>query len=54
MLCRRRGRLVSEGLSLSSSRLAEDERQVPCGENFKKYVVHLDSAFAIHCMECSP
>lgn len=49
MLCRMGGRLVSEGLSLSVLRLAEDERQVPCGDDYKKYVVHLDSGFAIHC-----
>lgn len=49
LLCRMVGRLVSAGLRLSFLRLAEDERQLPCGDNFKKYVVHLDSGFAIHC-----
>jgi hypothetical protein len=42
-------RLVSAGLRLSFLRLAEDERQLPCGDKFKKYVVHLDSGFAFHC-----
>ena len=42
-------RLVSAGLRLSFLRLVEDERQLPCGDKFKKYVVYLDSGFAIHC-----
>jgi hypothetical protein len=45
-----RGRLVSEGLSLSALSLAGDGRQLPCGDDSKKYVVHLDSGFAIHCI----
>ena len=49
MLCKMVGRLVSAGLRLAFLRLAEDERQVPCGDNIKKYVVYLDSGFAIHC-----
>jgi hypothetical protein len=44
-----RGRLVSEGLSLSILSLAGDQRQLPCGDDYKEYVVHLDSGFAIHC-----
>ena len=44
-----RGRLVSEGLSLSVLSLAGDQRQLPCGDDYKEYVVHLDSGFAIHC-----
>ena len=43
------GRLVSEGLSLSVLSLAGDQRQLPCGDDYKEYVVHLDSGFAIHC-----
>ena len=49
LLCRMRGRLVSEGLSLTVLSLADDHRQLPCGDDYKKYVVHLDSGFAIHC-----
>jgi hypothetical protein len=49
LLCKIGGRLVSAGLSLSCLRLADDERQAPCGDNLKKYVVHLDSGSAIHC-----
>ena len=49
MHCRMRGRLVSEGLSLSVLSLAGDQRQLPCGDDYKEYVVHLDSGFAIHC-----
>ena len=47
-----RGRLVSEGLSLSVLSLAGDQRQLPCGDDYKEYVVHLDSGFAIHCNFC--
>jgi len=46
-----RGRLVSEGLSLSALSLAGDGRQLPCGDDYKKYVVHLDSGFAIHSVD---
>jgi hypothetical protein len=49
LLCRMGGRLVSEGLSLSDLRLADGERQLPCGEDCRKYVVRLDSGSAIHC-----
>ena len=45
-----RGRLVSEGLSLSILSLAGDQRQLPCGDDYKEYVVHLDSGFAIYCI----
>ena len=48
-----RGRLVSEGLSLSILSLAGDQRQLPCGDDYKEYVVHLDSGFAIHCILAS-
>ena len=44
-----RGRLVSEGLSLTVLSLAGDQRQLPCGDDYKEYAVHLDSGFAIHC-----
>jgi hypothetical protein len=44
-----RERLVSEGLSLSVLSLAGDQRQLPYGDDYKEYVVHLDSGFAIHC-----
>jgi hypothetical protein len=43
------GRLVSEGLSLSALSLAGGERQLPCGDDCRKYVVHPDSGSAIHC-----
>jgi hypothetical protein len=41
-------RLVSEGLSLSALSLAGGERQLPCGDDRRRYVVHLDSGSAIH------
>jgi hypothetical protein len=34
---------------LSVLSLAGDQRQLPCGDDYKEYVVHLDSGFAIHC-----
>jgi hypothetical protein len=43
------GRLVSERLSLSVLRLADGERQLPCGDDYGKYVVRPDSGSAIHC-----
>jgi hypothetical protein len=44
------GKLVSAGLSLSALSLAGCERQLPCGDRCKEYVVHPDSGFAIHCI----
>jgi hypothetical protein len=49
-----RERLVSEGLSLSVLSLAGDQRQLPYGDDYKEYVVHLDSGFAIHCIDLRP
>jgi hypothetical protein len=42
-------KLVSGGLSLSILSLVGHERQLPCGDHCKEYVVHPDSGFAIHC-----
>jgi hypothetical protein len=42
-------KLVSGGLSLSILSLVGHERQLPCGDHWKEYVVHPDSGFAIHC-----
>jgi hypothetical protein len=50
LLFRTGGRLVSEGLSLSALRLAGCGRQLTCGDDYKNYVAHLDSGFAIHCI----
>ena len=36
-------------LSSLALSLAGGERQLPCGDDFKKHVVHLDSGSAIHC-----
>jgi hypothetical protein len=45
------GRLVSGGLSLSALSLAGGGRRLPCGDDCRKYVVHLDRGSAIHCIE---
>ena len=45
------GKLVSAGLSLSALSLAGCERQLPCGDRCKEYVVHSESGFVIHCIE---
>jgi hypothetical protein len=42
------GRLVSGGLSLSALRLVDGRRQLPCGDDCRKYVVYLDRGSAIH------
>jgi hypothetical protein len=39
MLCRIGERLVSKGLSPSALGLAACRRQLPCGDDFRKYVV---------------
>jgi hypothetical protein len=49
VLCRIGERLVSKGLSPSALGLAAYERQLPCGDDFRKYVVHLDSGSATDC-----
>jgi hypothetical protein len=43
LLCRIRERLVGAGLSLSALGLVDGGRQLPCGDDCRNYVVHLDS-----------